>query len=78
MRNVFLVLVLLSLVWLPACQNRMLMPEAVLPAPAAVIPVSQQIEVQENHCVSCHTDMDQLISTAKPEEEVEAESSGAG
>lgn len=78
MRNVFLVLVSLSLVGLSACQKPVPVPEVVLAAPAAVVPVSQQIEAQENHCASCHTDKDRLISTAKPEEMVEAESSGAG
>jgi len=32
----------------------------------------------ENYCVECHTDKDQLIQTAKPEEEVESESEGVG
>lgn len=31
-----------------------------------------------NYCVECHTDKDQLIQTAKPEEEVESESEGVG
>lgn len=31
-----------------------------------------------NYCIECHTDKDQLIQTAKPEEEVESESEGVG
>lgn len=31
-----------------------------------------------NYCVDCHTDKDQLIQTAKPEEEVESEDEGVG
>lgn len=33
---------------------------------------------QASECLSCHTDMNRLIETAKPEEVVEKESSGAG
>ena len=32
----------------------------------------------DNECLSCHSDKDRLISTAKEEEVVEAESSGVG
>jgi hypothetical protein len=31
-----------------------------------------------DYCVSCHTDKEQLVSTAKPVLEAEAESSGVG
>ena len=33
---------------------------------------------QKDNCVDCHTDKNQLIDTAKPEEVVEEESEGAG
>lgn len=33
---------------------------------------------QVNYCVECHTDKDQLVDTAAPEEEVVEESEGAG
>jgi hypothetical protein len=35
-------------------------------------------EVAIDHCVVCHTDKEQLISTAKAEEPAEAESEGVG
>jgi hypothetical protein len=31
-----------------------------------------------NYCLDCHTDKDELIRTAKPEEYIEKESEGAG
>lgn len=31
-----------------------------------------------NYCLDCHTDKDDLISTAKPEEEVISENQGSG
>lgn len=33
---------------------------------------------EENECLSCHSDQDRLITTAKAEELVEAESKGVG
>ena len=37
-----------------------------------------QDAVADQNCIDCHSDKDQLINTAKPEEVVEAESSGEG
>ncbi len=47
--------------------------EPTLPPPTA----TAEPEVV-NQCVECHTDKDQLISTAKAEEEVVSENEGAG
>lgn len=45
-------------------------------APTLALPTDIPEAVSE--CVSCHTDKDRLIDTAKPEEEVESENEGAG
>ena len=78
MRNILAVLISTSLIGLAACQKAGPTPVVIEPTPPAVIPVSQKIEGQENYCLSCHSDKEQLIATAKPEEMVESESSGAG
>jgi hypothetical protein len=78
MRKTILVLVSISAIGLAACQKPTPTPLALQPTPAEIFPVSQKIEDRENYCLSCHSDKEQLIATAKPEEEVEAESSGAG
>jgi uncharacterized lipoprotein YmbA len=44
---------------------------------ATVDPTAEPTQVVD-YCVGCHTDREQLVATAKPEEEVEAESSGVG
>ena len=53
---------------------------AILPTPTTEPTLEPTVEVvvQIDQCVSCHTDKEQLIATAKPEEEVEGESSGVG
>jgi hypothetical protein len=80
MRKTILAWITISVLALAACQKKMPAPEleVLAPTPVEGIPVSQKIEPQENYCLSCHSDKEQLIATAKPEEMVEAESSGAG
>lgn len=47
-------------------------------ATATTAPTATEEIAEVDQCVECHTDKDQLISTAKVEEEVEKESEGAG
>ena len=42
-----------------------------------LVPTPEPTKVVD-YCVDCHTDKEQLISTAKPEVEAESESSGVG
>lgn len=77
MRKLPFVLMTVAIV-LASCQKAAPVPEIVQPAEPAPIPISQKIEPTANYCVSCHTDKEQLIAAAKPEEVVESESSGAG
>ncbi len=61
-----------------ACQSA---PAATVTAPEVTVelPTAAPLPTQEpNYCLDCHTDKDQLIATAKPEETTESESEGAG
>lgn len=80
MRKPILAWITISVLVLAACQKPAPAPvfDGMAPTPVKDIPVSQKVEPQENYCLSCHSDKEQLIASAKPEEEVEAESSGAG
>lgn len=63
---------------LTACQAA---PAATVAAPEATVelPTAAPLPTQEpNYCLDCHTDKDQLIANAKPEETTESESEGAG
>jgi hypothetical protein len=54
-------------------------PATATSVPASPTPANTPTEVAAvDHCVTCHTDKDQLVLTAKPEEEKEKESEGAG
>jgi len=50
----------------------------VLPATLTAPPEPTEAAIEIEPCVACHTDKDQLISTAKLEEVIESESSGVG
>lgn len=78
MRKILAVLISISSIGLAACQKAAPAPILVEPTTLAVIRISQKIDAQENYCLSCHSDKEQLIATAKPEEMVKSESSGAG
>jgi len=46
--------------------------------PTPTVEPTVEVIVEEDYCVSCHTDKERLISVAKPVEEKESESSGVG
>jgi hypothetical protein len=49
------------------------------PTPAPAPPTEEVVVEMVDYCVSCHTDKEELIATAKvEEEEAEGESSGVG
>ena len=80
MQKVWLILLIFLLLFLAGCQTAT--PESV-PTSTAIPPTptvepTEEVVVEVDYCVSCHTDKEQLISTVKPEEVVEKESSGVG
>jgi len=82
--QVFL-LVLISLSMFSGCRAEGATPEAPTESPTTQ-PVPTEVVVEPtdmvaepvDECLLCHTDKDQLIATAKEEEEVVHESSGPG
>jgi len=79
MKKRLFVLFLVAFFWLTGCQSQSVQAQTA-PEPIAAMPVvaAQPTKEVVDYCASCHTDKDALISTAKPEEIVEKESTGAG
>jgi len=83
MRKLFIYLSMSCLFFLAGCATATPapMPESeptVLPTEVpTLIPTPVPTKVVD-YCVDCHTDKEQLISTAKPVVEAESESSGVG
>jgi hypothetical protein len=80
MRKLLSAVLATLLLFLAGCQAAT--PEPV-PTNTAVPPTptlepTVKVVVEVDYCVSCHTDKEQLISTAKPVLETESESSGVG
>jgi hypothetical protein len=73
-------LLLIIILFLAGCQTATLesVPTTTANPPTLAVEPTVEAVVEVDQCVSCHTDKEQLISTAKPEEEVEEESSGVG
>ena len=79
LKKAWLLLLICMLLYLAGCQAATPAP---VPTNTAVPPTPTmeptEVVVEVDYCVSCHTDKEQLISAAKPEEVVEKESSGVG
>lgn len=53
--------------------------ETVAPTPTSEpTPTEEAVAEAADQCLACHSDKEQLIDTAKPEEKVPSESSGVG
>ena len=83
MRKLFIFLNIACLFFLAGCATSTPAPTpepepTLAPTEAPVLePTPEPVEVVD-YCVDCHTDKEQLISTAKPVVEKESESSGVG
>ena len=85
MKHFVITLIVASgLLFLGACTAKTTpttVPEETEVAVATAVPTATQpvaTEPVENYCVTCHTDKQMLIDTAKPVEEVAAESESEG
>ena len=85
MRKSWVMLFVLTVLLLNGCQTATVEPTATEvvveeePTPTPVPPTEEVVVEVVDYCVSCHTDKEELIATAKvEEEEAEGESSGVG
>ena len=78
MKKYLPVLALAVLLFLTGCQKQTVKAQFASEPTVPATEVTTKPTDVVDHCASCHTDKEQLISTAKPEEIVEKESSGAG
>lgn len=80
MRKFLVVFILLVSFWLVGCKAAAPASTSIptpMPNSPTAVPASPTVEAVD-YCVSCHTDKEQLISTAKLVEAVESESKGVG
>lgn len=73
----FLVVILLVSFWMVGCKAATPAPTSISTDLPSAVPASPTVEAVD-YCVSCHTDKEELISTAKPVEAAESESKGVG
>ncbi|MFZ5910241.1 MAG: hypothetical protein ACOYYU_09525 [Chloroflexota bacterium] len=79
MRRFWPILVAILALFLAGCQATAT--EEPVPTATEVLPTAEPTEevvAEVDTCLSCHTDKEQLIATAKPEEAAESESKGVG
>jgi hypothetical protein len=81
MRKLFVFLGIACVLFLSGCNSSTPAPEpdpTPLPTDVPTLVPSPEPTKVVDYCVECHTDKEQLISTAKPVVETESESSGVG
>ena len=85
MQKIWTIFFVLTLLFLSGCQAAAEVPAATEviveeePVPTPIPPTEEVVVEVVDYCVSCHTDKEELIATAKvEEEEAEGESSGVG
>lgn len=83
MQKFWPVFVVFTAIFLAGCQQKTEgppLPTITQPSPTIEPTIVEPTKTIANidYCRSCHTDKEQLISTAKPEEPTESESKGVG